>query len=334
MILPLYSSHFRLGDLVGFKGYMNTSTPFSLYEHPALWKNERQYLDFKFTNAYNNSCQYPRFWSDDGLPVKLAMKGCYDRYSNLRCQLIASEFDHYGDTEAFGVFPDWQRQLSKFASVQDRLREWNPSVGDKIKHFACLVISMLDVDGLRVDKATQVTTDYLAEWGQSVHACAQNYGKKNFYITGEVTGGDTFGAIYLGRGRQPNNRPPDLVTALTVTNESTDKFFLRSPGMVAIDGVAFHYSMYRALTRFLGMDGDLEVAYDTPVDFTDMWNTMAVSNDFLNSQTNIVDPRHLYGTTNQDVFRWPSIVNGTERQNLAAFACALIMPGTQAVYII
>lgn len=191
---------------------------------------------------------------------------------------------------------------------------------------------MLDIDGVRVDKATQVTADFLVEWGESIHTCARQYGKTNFFIAGEVTGGDTFGAIYIGRGRQPNNVPPDIVTALTLTNESTERFFLRSPGSAAIDGVAFHYSMYRALTRFLGMDGDLEVAYDTPVDFTDMWNTMAVTNDFVNSQTNKVDPRHLYGTANQDVFRWPGIVNGTQRQNLGAFACALIMPGTHAVY--
>jgi alpha-1,3-glucan synthase len=59
---------------------MNTSTPFTLYEHEALWKNERQYLDFKFTNEYNHSCQYPEFWGDDGLPVKLAMTGCYERF--------------------------------------------------------------------------------------------------------------------------------------------------------------------------------------------------------------------------------------------------------------
>ena len=192
---------------------------------------------------------------------------------------------------------------------------------------------MLDVDALRVDKATQVTTDYLAEWGQSVHECATRYGKNNFYIAGEVTGGDTFGAIYVGRGRQPNHRPPDLSTALTLSNTSSEKFFLRSAGEVAIDGVAFHYSMYRALTRFLWMDGNLEVAYDTPADFVDMWNTMAITNDFVNSQTNKVDPRHLYGTTNQDNFRWPSIINGTQKQNLAAFACALIVPGIHAVSI-
>jgi alpha-1,3-glucan synthase len=34
-------------------------------------------------------------------------------------------------------FFDWQRQLAKFASVQDRLREWVPSVREKIEHFSC-----------------------------------------------------------------------------------------------------------------------------------------------------------------------------------------------------
>ncbi len=190
---------------------------------------------------------------------------------------------------------------------------------------------MLDIDGIRVDKATQVTTDYLSSWGQATRECARQYGKSNFYIPGEVTGGDTFGAIYIGRGRQPNQRPPDFPTALTLTNTSTDKFFLRPAQDVALDAVAFHYSMYRALTRFLGMDGNLNVAFDAPVDFVDMWNTMAITNDFVNGQTGIVDPRHMYGTANQDVFRWPAIINGTQRQNLASFACALVMPGTHTV---
>jgi len=190
---------------------------------------------------------------------------------------------------------------------------------------------MLDIDGLRVDKATQVTTDYLASWGESTRACARSVGKQNFYIPGEVTGGDTFGAIYLGRGRQPNQRPPDFATALTLTNTSSDKLFLRPAKSIPLDGVAFHYTMYRSLTRFLGMDGNLDVAYDAPVDFTDMWNVMAITNDFVNGETGVVDPRHMFGTANQDVFRWPSIVNGTQRQNLASFACALIMPGTHTV---
>ena len=108
-----------------------------------------------------------------------------------------SDFDQYGDLEAFGVHPDWQRQLSKFASVQDRLREWKPEVMARLEVFACLTITALDIDAIRIDKSTQVTVDALAQWASSTRACAANLGKDNFYIPGEVTGGDTFGAIYL-----------------------------------------------------------------------------------------------------------------------------------------
>ena len=109
---------------------------------------------------------------------------------------MESDLDQYGDMEAFGVHPDWQRQLSKFASVQDRLREWKPSVMAKLKNFACMAITALDFDAIRIDKSTQVTVDALAEWASSARSCAAALGKKNFYITGEVTGGDTFGALY------------------------------------------------------------------------------------------------------------------------------------------
>lgn len=98
--------------------------------------------------------------------------------------------------EAFGVHPDWERQLSKFASVQDRLREWNSDVMAKISVFSCLAITALDIDAIRVDKSTQVTVDGLSNWATATRKCATNLGKKNFYITGEVTGGDTFGALY------------------------------------------------------------------------------------------------------------------------------------------
>lgn len=109
---------------------------------------------------------------------------------------MESDFDQYGDMEAFGVHPDWQRQLSKFASVQDRLREWNPNVMAKLKVFACMAITALDIDAIRIDKATQVTVDALAEWASSARACAAALGKTNFFVPGEVTGGDTFGALY------------------------------------------------------------------------------------------------------------------------------------------
>jgi len=183
-----------MGDLVGFQGYLNTTTPFTLKEHEAAWKTDRQYFDFKINNAYNDTCEYPRFWLETGFRVPVdtvdpfgnSFKGCFD-----------SEFDQYGDTEAFGVFPDWQRQLSKFASVQDRLREWRPDVRAKIKHHACITLSMLDFDGIRLDKATQITVDALGDWSSSMRECAAALGKNNFFIPGEITGGNTFGAIYL-----------------------------------------------------------------------------------------------------------------------------------------
>lgn len=140
----------------------------------------------QISNERNSSCQLPKMWDDTGMVVEVPTDGC-----------LASDFDQYGDMEAFGVHPDWQRQLAKFASVQDRLREWQPVVMDRLKVFSCMAIEALDLDGIRLDKATQVTLDALAEWSSSARECAKRLGKNNFYVPGEVTGGDTFGALYV-----------------------------------------------------------------------------------------------------------------------------------------
>ena len=141
----------------------------------------------QINNAYNESCVMPVFWREDGVIEDIGWKtGCK-----------ASDFDHYGDMEAFGVHPDWQRQLSKFASVQDRLREWKPDVLARLEVFSCMAITALDIDAIRIDKATQVTVDALAHWASSTRACAAALGKDNFFIPGEVTGGDTFGSLYM-----------------------------------------------------------------------------------------------------------------------------------------
>lgn len=66
----------------------------------------------------------------------------------------------------------------------------------KLKVFGCMTIQALDIDAIRIDKATQVTVDALSQWTAATRQCATKLGKKNFYITGEVTGGDTFGALY------------------------------------------------------------------------------------------------------------------------------------------
>ena len=57
---------------------------------------------------------------------------------------------------------------------------------------------------------------------------------------------------------------------------------------------------------------------------------MMLTNDFVNPSPGGpggFDPRHLYGVTNQDVFRWPAIANGTHRQLLGHFITALHLPG-------
>jgi alpha-1,3-glucan synthase len=138
-----------LVDLIVFEDHLNESTPFVTTEHKAVWKSGRRYLDFEFGNEYNETCRYPTFWEETGYKaghgVKSQLRGCYD-----------SDFDQYGDIEAFGLYPDWQRQLSKFASVQDRLREWHPPVMARIERFTCLMVASLDIDGFRIDKGVQV----------------------------------------------------------------------------------------------------------------------------------------------------------------------------------
>lgn len=71
-------------------------------EYPAYWKHPEhapwgltQYQDFSFSNSFNSTCTLPDFWDDDGSTVEVQQTGCY-----------ASEFDQYGDMEAFGVHPD------------------------------------------------------------------------------------------------------------------------------------------------------------------------------------------------------------------------------------
>lgn len=309
-----------MGDLIGFDGYLNNTTPFSPKGYKAQWKSDRHYVDFHFGNTYNKSCDYPRFWNETGFPVdqhvRQELQGCYD-----------SDFDQYGDIEAFGVYPDWQRELAKFASVQDRLREWVPSVRERLVRHSCMIIASLDIDGFRYDKATQATVDALGDISGAYRDCARQLGKENFFLPGEIGGGNALGSVFLGRGRQPDMLPDTLDKGFGLTNESDPDYFLRGQNHQAIDGAAFHYSIYRSLTRFLGMDGNLAADYDVPVDWTEAWHEMVLTNDMINANTGQFDPRHMYGAANQDVFRWPTVELGVERQLLALFITTLHMPG-------
>lgn len=308
-----------MGDLIGFEGYLNESTPFDAGEHNALWKTDRQYLDFQFGNKELAECDYPRFYDDFGQEVTnltSELTGCRD-----------SEFDQYGEIAAFGNYPEWQRQISKFAFVQDRLREWRPDVLAKIEHFACMTLGSLDIDGYRMDKGLMITVDAQGHWSNSIRQCAKKYGKENFYISGEIVSGNTFGSVYIGRGRSPDMYVENVTQAALMTNESDDKYFIREQGQTGFDGAAFHYTVYRFLTRFLGMDGTFGAEGDPSTDWIDFWTTVIQTNDMINSNTGFFDPRHMYGVTNQDVFRWPTVKNGTQKQLLGFFITTLLLPG-------
>ena len=112
---------------------------------------------------------------------------------------------------------------------------------------------MLDIDGFRMDKGEEITVDAQGEFADFVRSCAASFGKHNFFIPGEIVSGNAFGAVYLGRGKEPTMAINDTDVAIRLTtNSSDDSDFIRDVGKNAFDGACFHYTTYRALLRFLG----------------------------------------------------------------------------------
>lgn len=144
--------------------------------------------------------------------------------------------------------------------MQDRLREWRPDVLEKIKVMSCMQIAHFDIDGFRMDKALQTTIDAMAEFAQYQRDCAKRYGKDNFLFTGEIVGDPNLAAVYIGRGKQPNqafnttekSSGNNITTVVMRLNNTSDEDFIRPHGRAALDGAAFHYDIYGAMTRFLG----------------------------------------------------------------------------------
>jgi alpha-1,3-glucan synthase len=79
------------------------------------------------------------------------------------------------------------------------------------------------------------------------------------------------------------------------------------------------------------MDGNLQVPFDLDINFVTSWNQIFVNNDMINPNTGAIDPKHMYGTSNFDVYRWPSLENGIQKGVLATFITALVMPGLPLV---
>jgi alpha-1,3-glucan synthase len=49
-----------MGDLLGFDGFLNTTTPFEPAEHLVKYKTDRHYHDFQFGTTKKANCEYPR----------------------------------------------------------------------------------------------------------------------------------------------------------------------------------------------------------------------------------------------------------------------------------
>ncbi len=219
-------------------------------------------------------CKLPVLYDEKGYEIDVKLpQGCH-----------FSDFNQFGDVEAFGVHPTWKRQLSKFAGVQDRVKDWHPRVQPRLVAFACLLIHSLDIDGFRIDKATQVTLEFLAKvWGPQVRECAASRGKDNFFIPGEITTKVNFGALYVGRGIQSHNKAGAKSDVLKRTNGT---YMRESYGL---DSSAFHYSMYRSMLSCLGVFGNINS--DIAIDPVEAWNELYLGFDFVNAKTGNLDPR-------------------------------------------
>lgn len=223
-----------------------------------------------------------------------------------------------------GEVPVWETQFAKFAGVQDRLRSWRSDVLDKIMHFSCMQIAMLDIDGFRMDKAAQTPIDVHAKFSDYQRTCARRFGKENFLIVGEIVSKIPYASLLVGRGKQPDQAFDNMTQAVGSPSMRNQSHYLRPFGSVALDGDAFHYPFYGAMTRFLGLDGPIGLE---GVDFVRLWHDLLLHEDMGNANTGEFDPRHLWGLTNQDVFRWPGLANGTQRHLLGLFIANLMMPG-------
>lgn len=188
-----------MGDLLGYGGAgENASVEYSFTEHDYIWKEpSRQYHDFHPSNDWNSTCRPPQIWEQNGL---LEPQYILDDFTGCR----NSEFDMYGDIKGTGAYPSYVNQFSRFASVQDRLREWRPDVLEKINIMSCMQIQMLDIDGFRMDKGVQTTLDAMADFSTYQRECARRLGKENFLMVGEVVADPKLAANYFGRGKTPS----------------------------------------------------------------------------------------------------------------------------------
>jgi alpha-1,3-glucan synthase len=308
-----------LGDLTYFQGYLNQSAPLNLNGYDMIYRTNRTYLDFELTNQKSADCDWPQFYDGiTGLPVRVQVPpDCY-----------VDDFVHYGDLEAFGNFKAWERQLTKFSGVQDRVRDWSPEVAERLVRLSCLAIEGLDIDAIRVDKATQMTLDFATKvWASGTRECAARIGKQNFFIPGEITSGISLASMYMGKGRFSIRKPESVFEG---TTGDLDRFSVREE--YGLDSEAFHYSFYRSFLAFVGLEGSILVEGDPGSDIIEAWNMFLIAVDYRNAYSGELDPRDMFAINNQDTFRWFSLEQGLEKHKLGLFLTSIVLPNGPALY--
>ncbi|KAG6863769.1 hypothetical protein C0991_003354, partial [Blastosporella zonata] len=90
-------------------------------------------------------------------------------------------------------------------------------------------IKALDFDAIQIDKAIQLTVDGRASWASSTRQYANELGKTNFLVAGEVTV-DAFGSL----------RPADF--SADANAMASDDYGFRNRNFGGLDAVPFHYS--------------------------------------------------------------------------------------------
>lgn len=73
-----------------------------------------------------------------------------------------------------------------------------------------------------------------------------------------------------GRGRNSTQHVQKVTDALSPPDD-----YIRPDGLAPLDSVAFHYSVYRSLISFLGLDGNPFPEFDaTGLSFAAIWDEM------------------------------------------------------------
>jgi len=119
-----------------------------------------------------------------------------------------------GEIKNWDVFPETRD--GDFLSLKDidtSNKEVLKSLIDVYKHW----IAETDIDGYRLDAAKHLEESSTAIFCNAVREYAQSIGKKNFFLIGEIVGGDRFIDQYIGRNARipgTNERFPSLDAAL------------------------------------------------------------------------------------------------------------------------